>query len=358
MRDCEPKSASIACLESLPDHSTYRAGIGLLPKRFDEFGEGLGAEVAFAAMADGDGAGFGFLGADDEHVGNLLHLRVADFCGQLFVAVVEMDAKIVALQSFGDVPGVIGDFFADRADFHLHGREPQREGARVMLDQDAEKALDGAEQRAVDHQGLMLGAVFADVLQAEARGEIEIELHGGELPRASDGVDELDVIGRPWQLTTVQFDFNLPARFGLQYVGEDGAKHQPLMVHRALLGSVERFFGILIEHYAGAFPLWLAPVQVEICPVSEKVADYARHVTETLKRHNLRVHLDDRNEKLPAKIRDAQLQKIPYMLVVGPKEAEAGTVSVRHRSKGDLGPRPIADAVASLQQEIANRTIL
>jgi threonyl-tRNA synthetase len=168
----------------------------------------------------------------------------------------------------------------------------------------------------------------------------------------------IDAIGRPWQLTTVQFDFNLPARFELEYVGEDGARHQPLMVHRALLGSVERFFGILIEHYAGAFPLWLAPTQVEICPVSEKVAEYAKHVHATLKKHGIRVHLDDRNEKLPAKIRDAQMQKIPYMLVVGPKESEAGTVSVRHRSKGDLGPRPIADVVASLQQEITNRTIL
>jgi threonyl-tRNA synthetase len=168
----------------------------------------------------------------------------------------------------------------------------------------------------------------------------------------------IDAIGRPWQLTTVQFDFNLPARFELEFVGEDGARHQPLMVHRALLGSVERFFGILIEHYAGAFPLWLAPTQVEICPVSEKVAEYAKHVYETLKGHGIRVHLDDRNEKLPAKIRDAQMQKVPYMLVVGPKEAEAGSVSVRHRSKGDLGPRPIADVVASLQQEIADRTIL
>ena len=167
----------------------------------------------------------------------------------------------------------------------------------------------------------------------------------------------IDAIGRPWQLTTVQFDFNLPARFGLEYVAEDGARHQPLMVHRALLGSVERFFGILVEHYAGAFPLWLAPVQVEICPVSEKVADYARHVTETLKRHNIRVHLDERNEKLPAKIRDAQMQKIPYMLIVGAKEAEAGTVSVRHRSKGDLGPKPLADVIASLQQETDSRTI-
>jgi threonyl-tRNA synthetase len=168
----------------------------------------------------------------------------------------------------------------------------------------------------------------------------------------------IDAIGRPWQLTTVQFDFNLPARFGLEYVGVDGARHQPLMVHRALLGSVERFFGILLEHYAGAFPLWLAPTQVKICPVSEKVADYAKHIYETLKSHNIRVHLDDRNEKLPAKIRDAQLQKIPYMLVVGPKEAEAGTVSVRHRTKGDLGGRPLGDLLSALQQEIDTRTIL
>src|SRR5690242_10376485 len=167
----------------------------------------------------------------------------------------------------------------------------------------------------------------------------------------------IDAIGRPWQLTTVQFDFNLPARFGLEYVAEDGAKHQPLMVHRALLGSVERFFGILIEHYAGAFPLWLAPVQVQICPVSEKVADYARHVAETLSRHNLRVHNDDRNEKLPAKIRDAQLQKIPYMLVVGAKEAEAGTVSVRHRTRGDLGPKPLGEVIDSLQKEVESRAL-
>jgi len=167
----------------------------------------------------------------------------------------------------------------------------------------------------------------------------------------------IDAIGRSWQLTTVQFDFNLPARFDLEYVGDDGARHQPLMVHRALLGSVERFFGILIEHYAGAFPLWLAPVQVEICPVSEKVIEYAKHVLETLKNHGIRVHLDDRNEKLPAKIRDAQLQKIPYMLVVGPKEAEAGTVSLRHRSKGDQGPKPLADLAAFLRAESDSRAM-
>src|SRR6202161_554027 len=165
----------------------------------------------------------------------------------------------------------------------------------------------------------------------------------------------IDAIGRPWQLTTVQFDFNLPARFGLQYIGEDGSRPQPLLVHRALLGSVERFFGILVEHYAGAFPAWLAPVQVEVLPLSEKIAAYAQQVTEKLRGGGFRVHLDDRNEKLQAKIRDAQLQKVPYMLVVRGEEAEAGTVSVRHRTKGDLGARPLDHFMGTLNAEIAQK---
>ncbi len=163
----------------------------------------------------------------------------------------------------------------------------------------------------------------------------------------------IDAIGRPWQLTTVQFDFNLPNRFGLEYVAEDGARHQPLMVHRALLGSVERFFGMLIEHYAGAFPLWLAPVQVSVLPLSEKIADYAQQVTEKLKAAGFRVHLDSRNEKLQAKIRDAQIEKIPYMLVLGGKEAEAGTVAVRDRSKGDQGAIPLDQFIAKLRSELS-----
>jgi len=167
----------------------------------------------------------------------------------------------------------------------------------------------------------------------------------------------VDAIGRPWQLSTVQFDFNLPRRFKLEYVGEDGNRHQPLMVHRALWGSVERFFGVLIEHYAGAFPVWLAPVQASVLPVSGKFEEYAKKVTQRLKDAGVRVHLDERNEKLQAKIRDAQLEKIPYMLILGGKEAEAGTVSVRHRFKGDLGPRPLEQFVADLQQEIAARAI-
>jgi len=167
----------------------------------------------------------------------------------------------------------------------------------------------------------------------------------------------VDAIGRPWQLSTVQFDFNLPRRFKLEYVGEDGARHQPLMVHRALWGSVERFFGVLIEHYAGAFPVWLAPVQASVLPVSGKFEEYAKKVTQRLKDAGIRVHLDERNEKLQAKIRDAQLEKIPYMLILGGKEAEAGTVAVRHRFKGDLGPRPLDQFIADLLHEIGTRAI-
>jgi threonyl-tRNA synthetase len=165
----------------------------------------------------------------------------------------------------------------------------------------------------------------------------------------------VDAIGRPWQLTTVQFDFNLPGRFKLEYVGEDGSRHQPLMVHRALWGSVERFFGVLIEHYAGAFPAWLAPVQVAVLPVSGKFDEYAKKVTQQLKDAGFRVRHDDRNEKLQAKIRDAQMEKIPYMLILGGKEVEAGTVSVRHRAKGDLGPRPAEEFIADLRREVDSR---
>jgi threonyl-tRNA synthetase len=147
----------------------------------------------------------------------------------------------------------------------------------------------------------------------------------------------VDVLGRLWQLSTVQFDFNLPARFELEYTGEDGEKHRPVMVHRALFGSVERFFGVLIEHYAGAFPMWLAPVQVGLVPISEKHLDYARAVKARLEAAGLRVELDERNEKMNAKIREFTLQKLPFVLVMGDKEASADAVSVRTRGKGDEG---------------------
>lgn len=147
----------------------------------------------------------------------------------------------------------------------------------------------------------------------------------------------VDVLGRLWQLSTVQFDFNLPQRFELEYTGEDGEKHRPVMVHRALFGSVERFFGVLIEHYAGAFPMWLAPVQVGLVPISEKHLEYAKSVKAKLEAAGLRVELDARNEKMNAKIREFTLQKVPFVLVMGDKEAAAETVSVRTRGKGDEG---------------------
>ena len=155
----------------------------------------------------------------------------------------------------------------------------------------------------------------------------------------------VDVLGRLWQLSTVQFDFNLPARFELEYVGEDGERHQPVMVHRALFGSVERFFGVLIEQYAGAFPLWLAPVQVGLVPIAERHLEYAREVEAQLKAAGLRVELDGRNEKMNAKIRELTMQKVPYVLVMGDKEAEAGAVSVRTRGKGDGGSMPLREFV-------------
>jgi threonyl-tRNA synthetase len=167
----------------------------------------------------------------------------------------------------------------------------------------------------------------------------------------------VDAIGRKWQLSTVQFDFTLPRRFGLEYVAEDGHKHQPLMVHRALYGSVERFFGILIEHYAGAFPVWLAPVQVAVLPITDKQLDYGKEVEQKLLAAGIRVELDDRKEKVQLKIRDAQLQKIPYMLVLGGREAEAGTVSVRHRKHADMGVKPLDQFIAEIRQLIDTKAV-
>jgi threonyl-tRNA synthetase len=163
----------------------------------------------------------------------------------------------------------------------------------------------------------------------------------------------VDVLGRLWQLSTVQFDFNLPARFELEYVGEDGERHQPVMVHRALFGSVERFFGVLIEHYAGAFPLWLAPVQIGLVPISEKHTANAAKVETALKAAGFRVEVDLRNEKMNAKIRDFANQKTPYILVFGDKEEGAGAVSVRTRGKGDQGSTPLADFITKATSLVA-----
>ena len=164
-----------------------------------------------------------------------------------------------------------------------------------------------------------------------------------------------DALGREWQLSTVQFDFNEPERFDMKYIGEDGKEHRPFMVHRALLGSIERFFGILIEHYAGDFPTWLVPVQVAIIPVSQNFSDYANSVNQKLVAAGIRSQADQRNEKIGYKIRDWETQKVPYMIIVGEKEQNASNISVRQHKKGDLGSFTLADFIDKLTNEIKNK---
>ena len=165
-----------------------------------------------------------------------------------------------------------------------------------------------------------------------------------------------DSIGRTWQCGTIQLDFQLPQRFEMEYVGEDGEKHRPIMVHRVIYGSIERFIGILIEHYAGKFPVWLSPVQAKILPITEKQNAYAKKLAAELEEKGVRVVVDDRNEKIGYKIREAQMDKVPYMLVVGEKEAESGTVSVRRRDKGDTGAVSAEEFAAAILKEIAEKT--
>ncbi len=165
-----------------------------------------------------------------------------------------------------------------------------------------------------------------------------------------------DAIGREWQLSTVQLDYNLAERFDLEYVDVSGARQRPVVIHRAMLGSLERFLGVIIEHFGGAFPVWLAPVQAEVIPIADRHLEYAESVRDKLAATGLRVHVDDRNERMNAKIRDAQLQKIPYMLVVGDREAEANGAAVRLRSGEDLKTMAIDDIVARMTMEVLTRT--
>jgi threonyl-tRNA synthetase len=164
-----------------------------------------------------------------------------------------------------------------------------------------------------------------------------------------------DVIGREWQLGTVQVDYQLPQRFDLSYVGPDNKPHRPVMIHRAPFGSMERFIGVLIEHFAGAFPLWLAPVQVAILPISEKFSDYAREVEAALVEAGLRVETNLSPEKIGAKIREATINKIPYMLILGEKEQQARVVAIRHRTEGDKGQMSLSDFIARVKKEVESR---
>jgi len=218
----------------------------------------------------------------------------------------------------------------------------------VMLATKPEKAVGNDAQWDVATEALRETLVERDL-------EYTLDESGGAFYGPKIDVHIRDAIGRLWQITTCQFDFNLPARFDLEYVGEDGGRHQPYVIHRALLGSMERFMGVLIEHYGGAFPTWLAPVQAVIIPIADRHHDYGREIVEQLTTAGLRTELDDANDRMGAKIRNAQKQKVPYMLVVGDREAEAGAAAVRLRSGEDLGATPIDEIVERITAEVAAR---
>ncbi len=185
--------------------------------------------------------------------------------------------------------------------------------------------------------------------------DYEIDEGGGAFYGPKIDLKVKDAIGREWQLSTNQVDFNLPERFDMNYIAEDGQQHRPYMVHRALMGSVERFFGILIEHYGGAFPVWLAPIQVIAIPIADRHLEYGQTIVDTLKAAGIRSKLDSRSERMNAKIRDAQKQKIPYMLIIGDQEMESGQVALRLRSGENPGPMPLEDFLAKAKQDIADK---
>jgi threonyl-tRNA synthetase len=189
----------------------------------------------------------------------------------------------------------------------------------------------------------------------ENKLEFAIDEGGGAFYGPKIDIKIEDALGREWQTTTIQFDFNLPERFDMVYVGADGKEHRPYMIHRALFGSWERFFGLLIEHYAGAFPVWLAPVQVKIIPVADRHLDHARKLEKEFKIHGMRVEMDERSERMNLKIRQAQLDKIPYMVIIGDKEVADNSVSVRLRSGEQLPAQPLAGFIETLTAEITNR---
>ena len=222
--------------------------------------------------------------------------------------------------------------------FKYHVELSTRPEDSMGSDEDWEMATDGLRS-ALDEMGL-------DYVVNEGDGAFygpKIDFH------------LVDAIGRTWQCGTIQLDFQLPQRFELEYIGADGEKHRPIMIHRVAFGSIERFIGILIEHFAGAFPTWLAPVQVKVLPISDKYMDYAEKVKAALDAENIRAEVDTRSEKIGYKIREAQKNKIPYMLVVGQKEEEEGAVSVRSRFKGDEGQASLDSFIENIKKEIASR---
>jgi threonyl-tRNA synthetase len=245
-------------------------------------------------------------------------MRVRGFTqddAHLFCRRDQLDAEILRVLDF--VTMVLRTFGFDRYDIYLSTRPENASGTLEQWE-----VATAALKRALEARSL----------------PYEVDPGEGVFYGPKIDIKIKDSLDRAWQCSTIQVDFHNPNRFALEYIGEDGKAHQPVMVHRALLGSLERFFGVLIEHYAGAFPLWLAPQQAVVLPVAERHHDYARDVAQRIAAKGVRVDVDDRSEKLNYKIRDAQLQKVPYMLVVGDKEVAARSVGLRHRAAGDLGP--------------------
>jgi threonyl-tRNA synthetase len=269
-------------------------------------------------------------------------LRVRGFTqddAHIFCTPDQIEDEILRVLDFSVM--LLGGFGFEEFKFELSVRDPKTPekyaGGDAMWEQAEVSLVKALETRDLPYERMEGEAVFYGP-------KIDIKIK--------------DALGRSWQLTTIQFDFNLPERFDMAYVGEDGKEHRPYMVHRALLGSLERFFGVLVEHYGGAFPVWLSAVQVMLIPIADRHVEYARSVTEQLQAADLRVEVDDSGERMQAKIRNAQMQKIPYMLIIGDREMEAGQVNLRMRDGQVPGAMPVDKFIALVQEAVAQKRLL
>mgnify|MGYP006196727573 CR=1 FL=1 len=270
---------------------------------------------------------------------------------QVVLVAVEVRQPLVALLRPDQVPAEVSDCldFAIKV-FETYGFENVKFELSVRGSAENKGYL-GADEDWASAEASLAAALDERQISYE-RIEGEAAFYG---PKIDIKIE--DAIGRIWQLGTIQLDFNLPERFELEYTGEDNQKHRPYMIHRALFGSIERFFGVLIEHYAGAFPLWLAPVQVAVLPITDRINDYALEVANELKSAGFRVETNTRSDKIGAKIRDAQMQKVPYMLILGDKELEEQKIAVRERKQGDIGQMSIEEFKEMITQQKIMRAL-
>ncbi len=291
-----------------------------LPQRYSEMGTVYRAELSGTLHGLMRVRGFS---VDDAHLfvrPDQVHAEVAD-C---------LDFAIKVFETYG----------FDKVKFELSVRGAAENKGYLGADEDWAAAEDQLAS-ALKERGISYERIEGEAAFYGPKIDIKIE----------------DAIGRVWQLGTIQLDFNLPERFELEYTGDDNLKHRPFMIHRALFGSIERFFGVLIEHYAGAFPLWLAPVQVTVLPITDRINDYADQVAAELRNAGFRVESNTRSDKIGAKIRDAQMQKIPYMLILGDQELENGQVAVRERKQGDIGAMSLAEFKEMISKQKAERSL-